>query len=174
MFRGNKDLKIIEKDYFDFSDISTSLTTSSNGYYSTFQGCTTLEEIQDCNFPPAYMYKTFYDCTNLRKIEKWSFSKDGGISDDVFYNCISLQEVGITGEIGNNLNLKDCYNLDKKTISSFISHLSKDASGKTLTLSEQAVMKAFESSEEAGDGLTSEDWIVVDQSKPYGWSIALL
>ena len=105
MFRGNSNLKIIETDYFDFSNISTSLTTSSNGYYSTFYGCSGLEEVQDCNFPPAYMYRTFYGCTNLRKIEKWSFSKNGGISD-AFYNCTSLREFWAEGEIGNSMDLK--------------------------------------------------------------------
>jgi hypothetical protein len=103
MFRGNPNLKIIEKDYFDFSNITTSPTNSSNGYYSTFYECSGLEVVEDCKFPSSYMYRTFYRCKKLRKIEKLTFAKDCGISEP-FYDCTSLEEFGAEGEIGKSIN----------------------------------------------------------------------
>jgi hypothetical protein len=121
MFRGNPNLKIIEKDYFDFSNITTSPTISSNGYYSIFYDCSKLEEVEDCKFPSGYMYRTFYRCKNLRKIEKWTFAKDCGIND-AFYGCTSLEELGAVGEIGKSIDFKSSP-LNLESAISVITHL---------------------------------------------------
>ena len=74
-----------------------------------------------------------------------------------FNNCDRLTYIRISGTIGNSLNMQHCP-LDKDSIVSIMNALSETTSGKTLTLSEAAVAKAFETAGGFNDGEESEEW----------------
>lgn len=62
--------------------------------------------------------------------------------------------------------------LNKKSIKSFVSALSPDTTGKTLTLHKNAIDAAFETSDGANDGADSEEWANLIATKS-NWTITL-
>ena len=85
----------------------------------------------------------------------------------------ALQELRFQGSIQADLSVKDSTLLSKDSIQSLLPCLSGTVSGKTLTLSLQAVDTAFETSEGAADGSSSAEWTALVDSKP-NWTISLV
>ena len=103
--------------------------------------------------------------------------KDDGtqiFSNNSFINCSSLVDLTISGVIGTTgANWQWSTNLSKASLSSIINALSKITSGLTVTLSEKAVDKAFETSAGANNGQKSAEWNAL--IAPYSnWTISLL
>lgn len=90
--------------------------------------------------------------------------------------CTSLVHIRWNGELSKSVDMGDCP-LDKDSIDNTFDHLLLSATGKTLTLNKSAVDKAFETSEGANDGSTSEEWIelITPVSNEYNgnWTITL-
>ena len=98
MFAYNKQLKIVEKDYFDLSKCDRSW---GNSY--VFDGCESLEEVQDIGLQATGYYGTYRGCKNLRIIETHRTGSYGDPYTLTFYGCESLEEIrNIEGEISKN------------------------------------------------------------------------
>ena len=86
----------------------------------------------------------------------------------------ALEEIRFSGVIGKNgLNLQWSTNLSHDSIVSIINALSATTSGLTVTLSKTAVNNAFATSEGAGDGSTSQEWLDLIATKS-NWTISLV
>ena len=88
-------------------------------------------------------------------------------------NLPALQELRFQGSIQADLSVSHSKLLSKESIQSLLPCLSGTVSGKTLTLSLQAVDTAFETAEEAADGSESAEWTALVDSKP-NWTISLV
>lgn len=118
----------------------------------------------------------YHDMVTIDKI----ILKDDGsqtFSNTFRYNY-GLKEIRFDGIIGNDIDLRYSTALSLDSILSIIIALKPDATGKTLCLSKTAVNKAFETSEGANDGSTSQGWLGVISSKSNQydgtWTISLL
>lgn len=90
-----------------------------------------------------------------------------------FRYCVALVHLSITGTIGGSgLSLSDSTLLSKDSILSVINALSDTTSDLTVTLSLTAVNNAFETSEGAADGSTSDEWLALVETKS-NWTISL-
>lgn len=148
LFAYNQSLKKVESEYFDFSQVGEGDSTS-DAYYYMFTQCSNLEEIEDVNFiaPFGWAY-TFRYCSSLKKIARLPCKESTQFTNTTFGGCSSLEYIRIDGVIGqNNFNMADCKKLDKDSLTSIITHLSLTATGKSITVSNNAVVNAFTESE---------------------------
>lgn len=172
MFDGCSNLKIIEKEYFDFSQHNYSPTgsvTSTFGNYAIFRYCESLEEIQDIGLNANFIYYlTFAYCSKLKKIEKIRVTETTTFSG-VFNYSEAIEDITIEGTIGQNgFNISWSPNLTKESIVSIVSALSETLTEtKTITLSKTAVYNHFS---DDGKNLNSE-WSELIKNKTK-WSIA--
>lgn len=115
----------------------------------------------------------FYQ-SKIKRVPLLSLLETTNIST-AFYAATDLEDITIEGIIGKDMDMKSCGKLTKKSIKSVIDHLSPNTSGKTLTLSEKAVNKAFETSEGANDGTSSAEWEALGGTnrERQNWTIAL-
>lgn len=124
--------------------------SGSNGAASTFWGCKSLKEISEF-YPPI---NTGFATT--------------------FNSCEALETINFCSELAvNGLNLQWSKKLNRESIISIIGALAPYTSGLTITLSRDAVNKAFETSEGANDGENSNEWTddIIDAN--YNWNIVL-
>ena len=171
-FSGAKNLKKIEAAYFDFSQKVVS-TESVTGVHYTFYHCESLEELEDIGLPAPSSYAgAFNGCANLRKIALLRVNENtkyGG----AFPYCNNLEYVTFEGVIGQNgLDLHWSTKLSKASWYSIINALSTTTTGLSITGSLTSVKKAFETSEGANDGNTSEEWLALIATKS-NWTISL-
>lgn len=90
-----------------------------------------------------------------------------------FYGASSLVNLTMEGTIGQSgFSVSPCTKLTKASITSIINALSQTTSGIAVTLSKTAVNKAFETSEGAKDGSTSQEWANLIATKT-NWTINL-
>lgn len=105
---------------------------------------------------------------DMSKFTAWSMA-------DMFQQCISLVDVSFVAEsIKGSITIPSPV-LSKESISGeqgIINGLNSEVTGQTLTIPRIAVKKAFETSEGANDGDTSETWNALVASKP-NWTISL-
>lgn len=121
-------------------------------------------------------------CTSLTGVFSNSFKLETVdnliVSDSIKYNsvfarCTSLQNIHFSGVIGKNgLSLSDSTKLTHDSLMSIINALSTTTSGLTITLSLTAVNNAFETSTDAADGSTSDEWTALIATKS-NWTITL-
>lgn len=121
-------------------------------------------------------YYLFNAAYNLRRIEKFIVNPAGRL--DGAFVCANLEEVLFDGVIcgpttTRSLDLSPCKLLNKTSIISAVSHLSDDASGFAAKFSLTSVNNAFETSEGAADGSTSQEWLNLVATKP-NWTISLI
>lgn len=116
----------------------------------------------------------FNNCPNLKYVEKITFRDDGTQTFlATTFNCSGLEEIRFEGVIGNDITFQSCTLLSKESISSIMNVLSTTTSGKILSLSKTAVNNAFETSDDAGDGSTSNEWNTLVATKN-NWTITLI
>ena len=144
-FRDNDKLKIIEKDYFDFSQ-KTEGTASNNSYYYTFYSCGKLELIEDIGIgagdPLFALSHTFGVCSRLHTIEKITVVETTAYSN-AFNNCWKLANITFEGTIGQSGLDFSWSPLTKASIENIINHLSTTASGKSITFNKDSINDAF-------------------------------
>jgi hypothetical protein len=158
VFAANPTLKKIEKKYFDFSGMPI------NSAQDLYQGCPSLETIEDVGLPAMRNYNyIFNNCTALKTIECLRFSNETTTAVSSFYYCNALESITIEGEICISLNFQWSTKLSKESIISIVTHLS-DTQGATLTLSKTAVDNAF-MTEDGTLGSTSDEWLDLIKSK---------
>lgn len=158
--------------------------TPADGYftsiYTAFTNCNSLKSI-DWEIPvsgatTSVFSNVFLNCYELVTIKKLIIDCPSTVSfvTNSFGYCHKLENIEFGGTIRNaGLNLQWSKKLSKASIISLINALSDETSQLTVTLSLDAVKKAFETSEGANDGNTSDEWESLNRSKPY-WSIALV
>ena len=173
VFSHNPSLLCVEKEYFDFSECTTSDTSSNVGLYYTFSRCPKLKYIEDIGLPAGYLYNTYASCSSLEKIEMIRMNKSTG-NYQAFSGCNSLVYVRFEGEIGKSITFSSSP-LDKDSITDIINHLcaDTDVTGQTLTLNLDAVKKAFETSEGANNGNASKEWADLKATKT-NWTISAI
>lgn len=161
LFSHNYYLKKVEKQYFDLSEGSVSDTNSTGGHYYTFYNCSSLEEIEDIGMKAGYYNYTFNGCSSLHTIEVIRFNETTLVTSP-FVGCTELQNITVSGTIGQIVNFSYCTKLSKASITSVINHLSNNASGKSITFSQTAVQNAF----------TTQEWNALIGTKS-NWTISL-
>lgn len=116
--------------------------------------------------------RTFGGATALTTIRELNLH-EGVVLDRTFVGCRNLKDLTISGKIGKTIDLQYSSLLTKASVVSVITALSVDASAQTATFSEQAINKAFETSEGANDGTTSAEWLALVATKS-NWTISLV
>lgn len=110
--------------------------------------------------------------TKLVTVDKLILSDAGDQSlSSSFVNASSLQNIIIEGVIGKDVEFHHCP-LTKASIKSIMSHLSPTATF-TVKFSKNIVNTAFETTEGAKDGSTSEEWQAIINAKPANVTVAL-
>jgi hypothetical protein len=170
MFNNNQKLLAVEKAYFDFSQI-----TSTVDYFCN--ACGRLLIFEDCGLPALTEYgRCWRHCTNIHTIEVLRSNENTKFTNP-FENCRELENIAFEGVIGQDINFQWSTKLRETSIRSIITHLSDTASGKTLTLSKVAVDNAFMFSGDGGDvpgtDETNPYWPQLRDSKP-NWTITLV
>ena len=129
----------------------------------------------DCSKTPngGSLGYLFYGARRLISVEKWLLPTTPCVfgENDTFQSCNSLTDITIEGVLWCSLSLSPCP-LSRSSIENFVSVLSDEASGKTITFNKAAVDKAFETSEGAADGSTTAEWEALIATKS-NWTIAL-
>ena len=113
---------------------------------------------------------------NVISVEKVILKDDGSQTFGSFVASESknLEQIFFEGVIGQSgLNLRWSTKLSHDSIVSIINALSATTSDLTVTLSLDAVKKAFETSEGANDGNTSVEWKALTDTKK-NWTISLV
>lgn len=171
MFGNMRNLKKIEKEFFDFSQASTSDTSSTQGNYTVFRGCNSLETIEDIGMPAGYYYQTYNYCPELETIEVIR-SNETTMYSSTFDKSPKIKNITIEGVIGQNgFNVSVCKNLTKKSIISIVSALSETLTAtKTITLPSAAVNKYFKSAD--GTVYTAEWMELIKPKKNWNFAFA--
>ena len=116
---------------------------------------------------------TFINCKSLVTIDKLIVSSTTKYNQYAFEGVTKLENLIVEGTIAqNNFRVHYCTLLSKVSIESIINCLSTETSGLIVTLSLDAVKKAFETSSGANDGNTTTEWEALVASKP-NWTITL-
>lgn len=124
-------------------------------------------------------YGTFSGCSNLKNIDQLVFAWDNPNAKDynsTFNTCSSLENVYVSGAghgIRGGLALGAAKKLSRSSIESFIYALSTEVTGKTISFSQAAVNKAFETSAGANNGSTSAAWLELVNMRP-NWTVSLV
>ena len=114
----------------------------------------------------------FTGCTYLVTIDEIITNENVTTYYGAFTGCPALVHVIFKGVIAANLDISEATKLDHDSIESMMKIRSDSKSGLTMTFSLVAVNKAFETSEGANDGSTSQEWTALVDAKP-NWSVAL-
>ena len=108
----------------------------------------------------------FSGATNVKIIRTITVKETNAFSN-WFQSCKELQDVTFAGIIASDIDFKDCKELSKDSITNIIEHLSTTSSGKTLTVSKQAVNTAFNMT----DDNPSEEWTTLVGTRQ-NWTIS--
>lgn len=116
----------------------------------------------------------FYVASAMEEINDLILKEDGSqtFARTSFLNTKKLVTLKITGTIGKSVTFEHSP-LNKESITNVINALFSTATGQTLTLNLAAVNKAFETSEGAADGSTSDEWKALVATKT-NWTISLI
>lgn len=142
-------------------------TSRCNVFSSMFNTAKTVR-VPELDFRNAYGYPTsaqyvFSQATNLVTIDKLIISRYVQFIQ-AFNACTSLENITIEGEICYDFDIHWSTKLSKASIVSIMNSALEGArynpnDGFTVTFSLDAVNKAYETSEGANDGSTSQEWI---------------
>ena len=106
--------------------------------YSDFTEIPTI----DCSSLTTATTNLFNANGNLTKIEKIITHENVTYQNWFRYDTL-LADVTFEGVIGQNIDFSPCHNLSRASIENIVEHLSDTSTGKTLTLSNSAVNRAF-------------------------------
>ena len=160
----------------------TSKVTSCNYLFAFCSHLTNLPIISLVGLT-SQIVEVFATDKKLVEIEKIILKDDGSTTFSTWFReCESLTDIAFEGVIGQDIDFKWSTKLSRASIESIIDHLSDTASGKTLTLSRDAVDEAFkliwDEVDENGEHLFSVgsetiDWRDLEREKP-NWTINLV
>lgn len=112
---------------------------------------------------------------SIVEIEKLILRSDGSNTfSGTFSTTSKLEQMLVEGVIGQNgFNVSVCTKLNKASITSIIRALSTTTSGLSVSLSLNAVKKAFETSSGTNNGNTSAAWTALANTRT-NWTITLV
>ena len=113
----------------------------------------------------AYTTSLCADSTKLHTIDKIIVIESTFIHATAFGGCTSLANIAFEGVIGTSLALGDCP-LTRASVLNIFEHYSTTKTGLTLTLNLNAVNKAFETSDGALDGSSSDEFTALKATRP--------
>ena len=148
-------------------------TSKCNSFLQMFQS-SSIKDIPEldgsnCN---SLSY-TFGSGAKVETIEKLILTEKLTVVANAFRQASNLKHCIFDGVLAiTGLDMKDCTLLDKESIISLVNILSTTTSGLAVTLSLQAVNKAFETSEGANDGSNSTEWQTLVNTKK-NWTVNL-
>ena len=150
-------------------------TSQATNLSSMFYNATKLTRVGIIDAQKAsditYMFES---ATALKTIDKVILKNDGSQTPNAFKQLKSLEKLTIEGTIGKNgFNAQHSTKLDHDSIVSIINALSTTTTGLSITISLEAVKKAFATSEGALDGNTSTEWTTLIGTKS-NWTISLV
>ena len=117
------------------------------------------------------MQRTF-EYSYIRQIPLLRIDENTTFSN-TFRDCTKLKDVIMEGTIGQNgFDTHWSTAVSKASIKNIIECLSTTATGLTVTLSKTAVDKAFETSTNAVNGSTSNEWVALIATRN-NWTISL-
>lgn len=124
-------------------------------------------------FYGGYWTYSLRDMLGLRRIERLICSENTTFDNTSFQYSSAFTYIGFEGVIAKNgLNVSWSTKLDKESHVKLVNTLSSTTSGLSVTVSQTAVNKAFETSEGANDGSTSQEWLNLIATKN-NWTISL-
>ena len=167
MFRA---MSFVRDDYYadiakHFEDLGIVLDTSN---------CTNLQYAFQWFFASRFGKIDLSNCTSASSIFAYStiyemdeivFSERTHI-DGMFTGCGELEKVKFSGVLTKSLDMGDCKKLNKASIESIFNIISQEVSNLSLTLSEEAVNKAFEESPGANNGVSSIEFWLLCETRP--------
>lgn len=103
--------------------------------------------------------QAFYNATALVAIPKLIVCEANTFAN-AFDNCSALVDIAVEGKFGQNINVQWSAALSKASITGIINALSGSASGKSVTLSKEAVDNAFTAEEWATLAATKTNWTI--------------
>lgn len=140
---------------------------------NVFFGCKKLHTVIISVDSTIAFESTFYKCSKLKNLTIQNIPLLATYNVYTFHGCYELENLNLTGEIGNDISFSKSLKLSKKSIENVFKVLSQDTSGKACTLSKKAVNKAFETGVGKNDGSTSNEWFNLVASRDK-WTIALV
>jgi hypothetical protein len=149
----------------DFSECTMAQGMFSNAFSITRLGILDFRKV-------TYGGNWFINMSGLVTIDKLLISEDTiSAGAGAFEGCSKLVNLTIEGVIDKNgYNFRWSKKLSKASIESIIAVLSTTTSGLTVTLSTEAVNRAFETTDGANDGTASAEWKALKETKP-NWNI---
>ena len=146
--------------------------SNANCLSSAFRYCLS-PELPTLNLRNATDISDMLSFAGVKRIEKIISSENTGWQSP---RALSLWSQGehciFEGEICESITLSESAMFDKETIVSMINTLSPNVTGMVATVGQNAVDKAFETSEGANDGSVCEEWLALVNSK-LNWTISL-
>ena len=179
MFYMNKYVKKIEAAYFDLSQLPRG-TNDNQSFSYCFTSSSALEEIEDIGMQASYSYAyAFAYCAKLKKIAMVRVDETTQGLGNAFSGCHVLESVTFEGVIGISINLQWCTKLNLASMQNIVDCLAEGVSGKTLTLSKDAVDAIQGVS--GGDFVTPSigtgtvEWMNIQtEAQRKGWDIVLV
>lgn len=171
---GQVNMKELEEEQgmvHDFSNCTSVYRAFCSGLFSELN----VIDISKATNTDLAFYGGYFNSANsvlrLKRIERLIFSENTVIASNMLkYNGL-MEYIGFEGVIAKNgLDLSSCVKLDKESHIKLVNILSSNTSGLSVTVSQRAVNKAFETSEGANDGLTSPEWLALRATKE-NWGI---
>lgn len=151
-------------------------TSSSTGFQNMFLSATAITDIPELiiynDGKAVSMAGAFGTCL---KLEKVSIDIQSSVSSwvNTFSTCPELKELNLKGSIDiNGFDVHWSTRLNKESLTGIINALSSATEGLTVTLSLTAVNTAFETSEGAGNGASSDEWSKLIATKA-NWTVEL-
>lgn len=146
------------------------VTINGSTWQFVFQQSQKLEVIGglDIGTPIKILSGVFAYCPKLREIQTLPIDEDATQLD--FTQIPLLETISFTGTIPTDISFAQSKYLSKSSIKNIIQTLSKNATGKTVTLSKTAVTNAFGST-------TADEWtaLIAPKIAPNGgWTIILV
>lgn len=129
--------------------------------------------IVDFSSHDEVLAQIFFNSTELVTVDQFIINENASFTQWVFHRCFALENITIGGTIGQNgFDIKWSTKLSHDSLISILNALSSTTSGLSVTVSQTAVNKAFETSEGANDGSTSQEWLNLIATKN-NWTILL-
>lgn len=138
MFANSRILETVEWDKFDLSE--------TGSLYNAFGYCGKLKTVDTdlaVNSTGATILNSiFRECKALERVKSLTIYPEAALKNS-FDGCENLVDITIVGTIGQNVDFGACKNLSKDSLMYIRWALSTTAVGKTLTVSQEAIDKAF-------------------------------
>lgn len=168
------DMVKLEQELGFVLDVSKATNLSSSFATCGFSRLNVVD-LAACKKNLGYVFYGGYSTANLlKRIERLVCYEGNVFAESSFQACGGIEYIGFEGTIAaNGLNLQWSTLLNKSSIEGLVSTLSTTTSGLSVTLSLKAVNTAFETSEGAADGSTSEEWTTLVNTRS-NWTINLV